>query len=217
MKHLLSHIWPITKRIESEYSGVMEVVSSNGKKYLNSKNANYSYGSLQRIMEKGILEVDLTKVDSVLLLGMGGGSAIFSLRNKFKYERKITAVEWDKKIIEIARDEFLISKFDNLTIENEDAFAFVNRIKEQYDLVIIDLFIDIEVPKQFYSFEFIEHIDRIMSPASSLIFNLGIGEQSREKRDAVIKWFRSKEKYGIQVFEKVQGYNTLLIVHKNVN
>ena len=216
MKYMLSYIWPVTKRIESEYSGMMEITSVNGTKFLNTKNANYSFGTLQRLLEKGLSKVDLKNVNSVLLLGMGGGSVVFSLRQKFKYKGKIVAVELDKKIIEIARDEFSIMQFDDLIIKNAEAFEFVNQSVDQYDLVIIDLFIDINVPPQFYSMVFIENICRLMSATSSLIFNLGIGEVNRDKRNEVIDFFKSRSKYSVNVSENVEGYNTLMIVHKNV-
>lgn len=216
MKHLLSYIWPKTKRIESAYSGTMEVTSVNGKKFLDSKNANYSFGTLQRILEAGLDKVDLKNVNSVLLLGMGGGSVVFSLRNKFKYQGEILAIEFDQKIIEIARDEFSILQFDNLTIKNTDAYDFVIHSNDNYDLVIIDLFIDVEVPPQFYSIEFIENVCQLMSKTSSLIFNLGIGEVNRDKRNAVVDYFKTKPEYVVLLLEKVQRYNTLMIVHKRV-
>lgn len=192
----------------------MEVVSINGKKFLESKNANYSFGSLQRLLEMGLSEIDLKNVHSVLLLGMGAGSVIHSLRKKFRYTGKIVAVEWDKKIIEIARDEFSILQFDDLYIKNEDAFDFVQNHEEQYDLIIIDLFIDIEVPPQFYGVDFNENVSKLMSPESSLIFNLGIGEINRSKRNGVTDFFRSKFEYSVRVLEKVQKYNTLMIAQK---
>lgn len=193
----------------------MEVTSVNGKKFLDSKNANYSFGTLQKILETALAKTDLTNVNSVLILGMGGGSVIHSLRKKFKYQGKILAVEWDKKIIEIARDEFSIFQFENLVVENEDAFDFVNHSADKFDLIIIDLFIDTEVPPKFYSMDFIEKINLLMSSDSSLIFNLGIGERSRDKRNAVIEYFKNISGYSTLVLEKIQDHNTLLIVHKS--
>ena len=214
MKNYLSYIWPMTKRIESEYSGMMEITSINGKKYLNTENANYSFGTLQRLLETGLAKVDLKNVSSVLLLGLGGGSVVFSLRKKFKYKGKISAVELDKKIIEIAKDEFSILQFDDLIIINADALEFVNREEDKFDLIIIDLFINIHVPPQFYSMDFIENIARLMAPIASLIFNLGIGEVNRDKRNEVIAYFKNQSAYSVLVSENVEGYNTLMIVNK---
>lgn len=60
----------------------------NGKKVLDTENANYSYGSLQKILEIGLTKVNLKNVENLLLLGMGGGSIIHSLRNTFEYTKK---------------------------------------------------------------------------------------------------------------------------------
>ena len=195
----------------------MEVFTVNGKKFLNTKNANYSFGTLQRLLETGLSKVDLRNVSSVLVLGLGGGSVIFSLRKKLKYKGKITAVEFDKKIIEIARDEFSILQFSDLVIKNADAFEFVRQAREKYDLIIIDLFIDTQVQPQFYSIDFIENVCQLMPPGSFLIFNLGIGETNRDKRNGVIAYFQTKPEYSVLVLEKVQDYNTLMIVNKSAS
>lgn len=88
IKKMLSYIYPISKKIPSPISGTLEVTWYNGKKVLNAKNANYSYGSLQRILKFGLKKVDLSNVTDVLLLGMGGGSVIKTLRDEFKYNKK---------------------------------------------------------------------------------------------------------------------------------
>lgn len=60
MKRFLSYIWPITKRIESAVNGTLEITWINGKKILDTKNANYSYGSLQRILKFGLSKIEVT-------------------------------------------------------------------------------------------------------------------------------------------------------------
>jgi len=126
MKRLVSYFYPIThKKILSEHNGLLELTLVNGQKVLDSTNANYSYGSLQRILEKGLGEIDLNKVSSALILGLGGGSVIKSLIDKFSYKGIIQIVEIDKIVIDIAKNEFDIQESDNITISNMDAFEYV--------------------------------------------------------------------------------------------
>ena len=86
MKKFLSYLWPDTKRFSSEINGILEVTYINGQKVLDTENANYSYGSLQKILEFGLTKVDLKLVENILLLGMGGGSIIKSLRENIEYK-----------------------------------------------------------------------------------------------------------------------------------
>ena len=50
LKNLLSYISPFVSNRESEFNGNLKVMLVNGKKILNTQNANYSFGSLHRIM-----------------------------------------------------------------------------------------------------------------------------------------------------------------------
>ena len=118
MKRLLSYIYPVTKTIESKYSGKLEITWYNGKKHLNSANANYSYGSLQRILKFGLKKINLSRINSVLILGLGGGSVIETLRQDFNYPGQIEAVEIDPVIIDIAKTEFGIEQNETLDVNN---------------------------------------------------------------------------------------------------
>ena len=125
----------------------MEITWYNGKKQLNTENANYSYGSLQRILKFGLKKIDLKKVNSILLLGLGGGSVIETLRIDFHYLKPIVAIDIDPVIIDIAKNEFNLKEDENLQIICEDALKFMQSNTHEFDLIIIDLFIDIQVPK----------------------------------------------------------------------
>lgn len=214
IKKLLSYLWPQTTKVPSDHNGVLEVTLYNGRKMLDSKNANYSFGSLQRILETGLSQIDFQNVNSVLLLGLGGGSVVTSLRNKFNYNQLIHAVELDAKIIEIAQKEFSIATSDNLKIENGDALDFVSSCTNQFNLIIVDIFIDDKVPEAFYAISFCEQLSTLMSSKSALIFNLGLGDINEIKKNAVIDYFKTKDGFSVNLLEKVTGTNTLLIAHK---
>ncbi|TYP98086.1 spermine/spermidine synthase [Tenacibaculum adriaticum] len=217
MKRILSYIWPQTTKVNSDYNGILEVTFINGRKILDSKNANYSFGSLQQILEIGISKIDLKNVDSILLLGLGGGSIVSSLRNKFGFNKKIIAVELDQKVIDIAQKEFFISSSDTLVIKKYDAFNFVKNSNNQYDLIIVDLFIDNQVPKQFYTEEFCNNLSNIITTKGSIIFNLGINQINKDKRNSVINYFYNKKEYKTFQYEKILGTNSLLIANKTTN
>lgn len=211
MKKILSYIFPFISKVKTEFSGDVLVSWVNGKKTLDTENANYSYGSLQRILETGIGKIDLQNVHSLLLLGLGGGSIIQSLRKKFNYHGKIHAIEFDAKMIAIARNEFHITTNENLMIENTEAFEFVKHTQNIFDLLIVDLFIDNAVPAPFYSEEFCNNMLKILNKNGSVIFNLGIEDMNMTERNRVIKFFKSNSDFRVTVLEKVEGSNTLLV------
>lgn len=210
MNRILSYIWPTTRRFSSEINGTLEVTYVNGKKVLDTKNANYSYGSLQKILETGLTKVDLKSVENLLLLGMGGGSIIKSLRENFEYQKNILAVEIDPEVIKIAKEEFGISVFEKLQIIQGDAFEFVKNSEEKFQLIIIDLFIDLNVPPIFYEKEFCKNVSSLLQKNGFIIFNVGV---NLKKKSDVVETIISNFGNGFEIktLSKVKGTNTLLI------
>ena len=211
MKRLLSYIYPVTKTIKSKYSGPLEITWYNGKKHLNSKNANYSYGSLQRILKFGLEKIDLSKVNSILVLGMGGGSVIETLRSDFNYTKTITAIEIDPVIIDIAATEFGISENENLKIHSTDAYDFIKTNDTLFDLIIVDLYIDLNVPDKFLSIAFWKAVLESKSSKGTVIFNAAVGNNlTSSNLDDVISYLRSKV-FKISVHENVNTTNTVIV------
>lgn len=210
MAKLLSYLYPITKKIQSEFSGTLEITWYNGKKHLNTKNANYSYGSLQRILKFGLEHIDLNKVNSVLLLGLGGGSVVETLRKDFSYSKQITAVDIDPTVIEIAKNEFGLKEDENLKIVCEDALVFMQLNSTQFDLIIIDLFIDIAVPKAFLEIPFWMDILKALSTNGAILFNASLDKTKSSALNEVIEFLKS-HMYQTEVFEKVNNTNTLIL------
>ena len=210
MSKILSYLYPLTKTVHSEVSGTLEITWYNGKKHLNTKNANYSYGSLQRILKFGLLKIDLNKVNSILVLGLGGGSVIETLRNDFEYSKPITAVDIDPVIIDIAKNEFQLKEDNNLQIICEDALKFMQSNSCHYDLIIIDLFVDIKVPKPFLEFPFWMNVIKVCSTNGTIIFNASLEKTKSTALIAIIDLLKSQF-YKTEVYEKVNNTNTLII------
>lgn len=135
-----------------------EVNYENGVKVLNSKNTNYSFGSLHQIMLKGIDEVLKTdKPKSILMLGLGAGSAIDILNRRCNWKHQITVVEIDQKLIELAKLHFNLSQYEHVeTIQGDASLVITELNKDQYDLIIDDVFWDDDIPAFCRTSEYLE-------------------------------------------------------------
>jgi spermidine synthase len=98
-----TYLRPMTKKFNPNSTVHWKVSMLNGRKVLDSKNANYSFGAAQGVWNKTLNKVPLEKVKSVLVFGLGGGSVLDILRNDFAYEGKITAVEIDPVVVNLPR------------------------------------------------------------------------------------------------------------------
>ncbi|HLW14300.1 MAG TPA: fused MFS/spermidine synthase [Flavobacteriaceae bacterium] len=195
----------------SEVNGRLKVKWREGKKVLNTKQTNYSYGTLEKVLNYGLDSIPLENIESVLLLGMGGGCIINSLRNRYQCLAPITAIELDPVVIDIAEKEFGITESEDLNIIVGDAYDYTLETKSRFDLTIIDIFIDIYVPDKFYSTKFWEAIAKAVNLNGFVLFNTGI-DLTEEQVNAFLDSLPDCFLY--QVMFNVYESNTLIILNK---
>ncbi len=217
-KKILSFLIPINiyKR-KSSVSSSLEVTWANGELVLDSKNTNYSYGSLQRILRKGLKAIGfetINKMESILVLGVAGGSVIKTLVNEIKYKGKITGVEIDPEIIEIANTYFKLYKIPNLTIVIDDAFEFVLKTNETFDLIIIDIFQDTNMPNFLFEKFFIDRIGTLIKSGGYILFNTMLTKQSDNARNQKYRNEFDVSKFKTKAIPRVEQHNELIIVVK---
>jgi spermidine synthase len=218
LKKLLSYIIPIRiLKQKSSISESLEITWANGELVLDSKNTNYSYGSLQRILRKGLKSIGFEKINTmnhILVLGVAGGSVVKTLINDVGFKGKITGVEIDTEIINVANTYFKLDKIPNLEIYIEDAFEFVLKTKNKYDLIIIDVFQDTKMPNFLFERFFTDRLDMILSNYGIILFNTMIVEQIQNKRNLnYIAGFNAK-KYTVRTIPRVERHNELIIIEK---
>lgn len=197
----------LTKRIKSNYSGTLEITWLNGKKVLNSENANYSYGAQEIVFDFGLRHAHGDRSAEILILGLGGGSVIHLLRKKFNYYGRITAVEIDPAVIDIAIKEFKVKEQEKITLICEDAWEYVKKTPARFGLVIMDVFIDLEVPLAFYSAQFWKDVSRKLKGHGTIVFNAGINSANQKEINHLITEIQIEIE-----FKKLKiGTNTLLL------
>lgn len=218
LKKLLSYLYPITLfKTHSDISKTLEINISGGELVLDSKNANYSYGSLQRVLRIGLKKIgfsNILKMENILVLGVAGGSVIKTLTDEVSYKAKITGVEIDKDIITIANRFFKLDQIKNLQLVIDDAFEFVLKTKEQYDLIIIDIFEDTKMPNFLYQDFFKDRILFLLKEKGFVLFNTMIlDKESEAKNIDYINYYKSKVKR-VEVISNVENFNEIIITEK---
>ncbi len=194
----------------------MEVTWNNGELVLDSKNTNYSYGSLQRILRKGLKYIGferINKFNSVLILGVAGGSVIKTLVDEIKFKGKITGVEIDPEVISIANRYFKLNEIKNLELIVDDAFEYVLKTKMKYDLIIIDIFQDTTMPNFLFEDFFINRINFLLNTNGFILFNtMVINEKDRIRNIDYKKKFDGN--FSLRMYPKVEEHNELFTIKK---
>lgn len=218
-KKILSYFYPVTVyETSSTISKTLEVTLYNGKTLLNTKNTNYSYGSLQKVLKKGLSEIgihEIKKMNSILILGVAGGSVVKTLVEDFGFRNNITGVELDAEIIEIAHTHFNLDKFSNFNCIIDDAEQFVAVSKNSYDLILIDIFKDSEMPMFLFETNFINNIKKILESKGYILFNTMILDKNKKQIiEQYLQQFKD-ENYNIKILRNVEKFNDLVIVKKH--
>lgn len=148
LARFLSHFIPINAHTAEGKFGPLVVRWENGRKVLNSAHGNQSFGSLHRVWQQTLREVfKIQRPKTVLMLGYGAGSAAFILRNEMNSEAAITAIELDPCMIDLAADHFGAEAIEHFTMINGDAVVQIHAMKERFDLVLVDLFEDLDLAR----------------------------------------------------------------------
>lgn len=170
---LLSYVWPVRLARYQGAFGPLDVAYEYGVKVLNTPNANQSHGSLHTIWQRVFRQVLSTEdpPTSVLLLGLGGGSVVKILRDERGIGAPITAVELDPVMVRIAKDHFGLNGFSDVDVVIGDAFAKLDGLTGQFDLVVVDVFVDDEVPTFMARPEVIDRLMSLTAQGGHLLIN----------------------------------------------
>ncbi|HRE76695.1 MAG TPA: fused MFS/spermidine synthase [Flavobacterium sp.] len=220
-KKIISYFYPINlHKTTSEISKSLEVTLVNGQVVLDSLNTNYSYGSLQRVLRKGLLSIgfdNIKPMNHILVLGVAGGSVIKTLVDEIGYSGKITGIELDEKVIDLANEHFGLDKIKNLNIIHHEAFEFVLKTKLKYDLIIVDIFQDTTMPGFLFENFFQNRLTEILNVKGYILFNTMILKEHDNARNTAYLSFFDIEKYKVWTLPRIEEHNELILVRKENN
>ena len=171
----------------------LEIYLSKGRYVLDAVRVNYSCGGLDTVFREAFSQFDVEEraIANALILGFGAGSVASILCEEYGKAVHLTGVEKDPVVIELARKYFHLEKYKNLSLHLEDAGAFVARCDQQFDLIVVDVFVGVEVPPQFKQEKFLSGLGRLLAPQGICFFNVAI--HNEEVRAECQDLFRKME------------------------
>jgi spermidine synthase len=108
---------------------------------------------------------------SILLLGLGGG-AIPTLLHSILEKAVIDVVEIDPEMPAIAKKYFNFSISERLRLFIDDAFFYIRDTNKNYDIVLMDAYIENQVPETVDSTAFFAETARVLAPNGIFVANL---------------------------------------------
>jgi spermidine synthase len=181
---------------QSTVSGKLEVWMVNGNLMLNSVHANQSFDSLHDVFVNVFDEIRLQHqpIRNILLLGLGAGNVPAIIEEELVMHCRITAIEKDPLMIELGKKYFDLGRFKHLEIIVDDASLYVKKCRQQFGLIIIDLFIDNKVPELFTHENFLDRLDSLLLPEGFVLFNIIVQTPEQlEQLKRVQSYFNEKD------------------------
>ena len=84
---------------------------------------------------------------------------------------RITAVEKDPEVIRIGEKYFDTGRFKDVEILEADAAEFMANESRTYDLIIVDVYVDFEVPASCETMEFVNTLYNCLNKGGMILFN----------------------------------------------
>lgn len=169
-------------KYDSSINGEIFIFEDCFGKWMRIGGVSQSGGLVTGIWKKAIREVlkykDI-KISNVLILGLGCGDAAKIVVKRWP-EAKIVGVEIDPIVVGIGKKYFGVGEIANLEVMVGDAVTKVKRQKLnvksecqmlKFDLILVDLYLGKEFPKEAESDEFLYGLKEILSSDGIAIFN----------------------------------------------
>lgn len=156
----------------SEVTPGLQVQFAYGRLMLNSACVNYSYGRLDAVFREAFEQIAVGKHDwrSALLLGLGAGN-VPRILSTMAPGLHVTGVEIDPEVLRLGEKHFGLVAGPRLDIVCADAIRWVEAHDTRYDLVVVDLFVDDQVPAGACHAAFLEQLAQRVNAGGMLLFN----------------------------------------------
>lgn len=161
------------EKAKGELGHQLEINVHNGRTVLDTQHVNYSFGALQDVFDYAFAKTNLydTDISSVLMLGFGSGSVADLLLEKCNPEMFITGIEADSEVIRLAKKYFPVASSTHVSIIHQTAEQYVDHCDRQFDLIVLDVFLEDKVPASVQSTEFLRKVKALLSKSGKLYIN----------------------------------------------
>jgi len=149
---------------KQDVHGTWRIKESKKYKILEFENSTYSIINKKGLFSYGYWDFFIPLTDifddpSILIIGLGGGTLIYQIRNIVKDYADIDIVEISSVDIEISK--LYLPQLINEKIYHENGIDFVSKCDKKYDLIILDAYLYSDIPREFLTQEFVMNVSKL--------------------------------------------------------
>lgn len=159
------------KILESSKNGKIVFRKFFNKKEISASGCPQSGSYMARMWRKMLKTIPKDyKVKNILMLGVGGGSAIKEIYKKYK-DAYIVGVEYDEIMMNFAKTFIFFKNKKNIELVLDDAVNFISKTDRKFDIIIIDLFNGSNPPSCCFEMKFIDGLKRVLEKDGYILLN----------------------------------------------
>ncbi|MBI4028804.1 MAG: fused MFS/spermidine synthase [Candidatus Blackburnbacteria bacterium] len=196
----------VVEETDSTFNGKIQVLKSIEGTRILVGGISQSGWLVKKVWKDALKKTKKLKPDvkRVLILGLGGGS-VTELVSQYWPESEITGLDVDEKMVEMGRKYLKLDTLPDVRVVIADANSWVDKCKEKYDLVLVDMYKGINIPPEFTTVSFMEKVKKLLRKDGVAAFNHLYS--SIEKKDA--------DEFGKRL-RKVYSATTLVTPEANI-
>lgn len=177
---MIAPIVPRKKSFFSSISGEIIVLEWFGKKTLYTQGVAQSGGEYVAMWRRVLKNISQESIKKCLVLGLGGGTVIEALILQHK-DIKITAIEKDPVIVDIAKTYFGLEARGDVQLIIADANDWVEKNKKRFNLIVVDLYKGRLNPSFCRQKTFLIKLKKSLMPAGQILFNAHFQPDNRKE------------------------------------
>lgn len=168
----MTNEFKVLESIQSPINGLVVVEEGSGlSRRLTVNGITQSGGVVGKVWQEPLELVKKMKpdVNSCLILGLGTGTVAKNILDLWP-KVKITGVEIDPVIVGMGQKYFALNEL-GIEIVIDDAKSYTEKSKDNYDLVLFDVYVGNRVPKVFNETAYIKSIKKLIKDSGIITFN----------------------------------------------
>jgi spermidine synthase len=199
-------LFKVLDEVRSPLNGNIQVVKDVNGTRLVVDGISQSGWSMKAIWDRAIkrIKIQYPSPKSVLILGLGGGSAAQSVQRHWK-QSKIIGIDVDPFIVDLGKKYLGLSKVDNIKVTIADANQWVKekakeiralgegkslKSRKSFDVILVDLFVGESIPQVFKEEKFLKNLIQLVNPYGLIAINHLYGVNDKEDAKKLAKNLR---------------------------
>ena len=175
----------LVENCQSKINGDIQVYKFWGKYSIAVGNLTQSGGLVEQIWDKALKAVVRERVaaNKILILGLGGGTAA-RLVKKYWPQARITGVDIDPVMVAMGEKYLGLAGITKIIA---DATIWLKQNSQQFDGILVDMYVGKNIPEAVTREEFLLSIKRTVTDGGWIVFNRLKTKEMKEENAAFRK------------------------------